>query len=116
MTPEERAWAVVDELTRWPDGDQLPIAVDPFDANAAQSLIAAAIWEAVAEEREACAKAAQYIADTVPVGPGGDCSQGCIGVAEQIAAAIRARATPADPPAVVHTRTADLDITVEGGR
>ena len=44
-----------------------------------------------AEEREACASLAQKIGMEVRVGPGGDCAQGCQGIADEIAAAIRAR-------------------------
>lgn len=48
---------------------------------------------AVAAEREACAALSETYIQThnVHVGPGGDCGQGCYGIAEEIAAAIRAR-------------------------
>jgi hypothetical protein len=54
-------------------------------------------WEgrvaaAVAQEREACARLAKEIGAATPVGAGaGDCAQGCQGIADEIAAAIRAR-------------------------
>lgn len=50
--------------------------------------------EAVLAEREACAEIAGGAGETVRTGPGGDCAQGCQGVAEEITDAIRARAAP----------------------
>jgi hypothetical protein len=44
---------------------------------------------ALAAERERCARVAEALGAAVETGPGGDCVQGCRGIAQEIAAAIR---------------------------
>jgi hypothetical protein len=61
---------------------------------ALRDILAAAIAAAVAEERGRCARLAESLGDAVEVGPGGDCAQGCQGLAAEIAAAIRKGEAP----------------------
>ncbi len=87
MSPEELAAGIVywlGEAARQQNGRQV-------EASDLQDIFATAIREAVLAEREACAALAHHAAETVDIGPGGDCSQGCPGIAEEIAAAIRSR-------------------------
>lgn len=80
MTPEERA-AEISDLTEFADNARQGARLNV--------LIAAAIREAVAEEREACARVAE---DLSAADPTDSRYHGAREASERIAAAIRARA------------------------
>lgn len=86
MTPEERARALIDYCNTMP-----PEADHTAGRYTFLPCVVAAVREAVAAETERCAAIARRVGETVVTGPGGDCVEGCQGVAERIEAAIRAR-------------------------
>ncbi len=86
MMPEERAVLAAMML------DEAGLSVvSAADRPVVEAVIAEAIRNAVAEEREANARLLEAVRDGVEVGPGGDCVEGCHGVLDRAAAAIRAR-------------------------
>jgi len=88
LTPEGRARALAHFFVERGILPEAALSIALVDG------IELAIAAAVLEEREACAALAADLGEAVEVGPGGDCVQGCRGVAEEIAAAIRARGRP----------------------